>query len=167
MDAFADTRRLDRFAGEIGGGVLLLGHPNKAGDEFSGSTARENQVLSRIYRSPPEPDTNGVADPDARRLTKASRLAGQSCAIAAGTTWTLWSPRPVASATPAIASVPTVNPIRAALISTSTNRSSAIGSEPIGARRLQQPYASNAVRTPRLMSRRAARPAPEHVTQVG
>jgi len=49
----AFTGLLDRLAGDIGGGVLLLGHPNKAGDEFSGSTAWETRsARASICRSP-------------------------------------------------------------------------------------------------------------------
>lgn len=59
---------LDRLAVEINGGVILLGHPNKDGAEYSGSTAWENQVRSRIYLSLGE-DVGGVVDPDARALT--------------------------------------------------------------------------------------------------
>lgn len=65
----AFTGLLDRLAVEINGGVLLLGHPNKAGAEFSGSTAWENQVRSRIYLSLEEPDASGQSDPNARRLS--------------------------------------------------------------------------------------------------
>jgi len=60
---------LDRLAVDIGGGVILLGHPNKEGAEYSGSTAWENQVRSRIYLSLGQQDSGGVSDPDARELT--------------------------------------------------------------------------------------------------
>ena len=44
---------LNRLAKATGCAVLLLGHPNKAGDAFSGSTAWENQVRSRLYLETP------------------------------------------------------------------------------------------------------------------
>jgi RecA-family ATPase len=65
----AFTGLMDRLAQDIDGGVLLLGHPNKAGAEFSGSTAWENQVRSRIYLALPEGE-DGIVDPDARTLTR-------------------------------------------------------------------------------------------------
>jgi hypothetical protein len=40
---------LERLAREIDGAVLFISHPNKAGAEFSGSTAWENQVRSRLF----------------------------------------------------------------------------------------------------------------------
>jgi RecA-family ATPase len=60
---------LDGLAGEIGGVVILLGHPNKAGDEFSGSTAWENQVRARLYLGLDKEADGTVNDPDARVLT--------------------------------------------------------------------------------------------------
>lgn len=39
---------LNRLAGETGAAVLLLGHPNKAGDSYSGSTAWLNAVRSQF-----------------------------------------------------------------------------------------------------------------------
>ncbi len=60
---------LDRLATEIDGGVILLGHPNKEGAEYSGSTAWENQVRSRIYLSLEKADSEGISDPDGRLLT--------------------------------------------------------------------------------------------------
>jgi len=39
---------LNRLAGEFGAAVLLLGHPNKAGDSYSGSTAWLNAVRSQF-----------------------------------------------------------------------------------------------------------------------
>ena len=56
---------LNRLALRIGGSVLLIGHPNKAGAEFSGSTAWENQVRSRLFLK----IENAGIDPDARTLT--------------------------------------------------------------------------------------------------
>lgn len=39
---------LNRLAGDTGAAVLLLGHPNKAGDSYSGSTAWLNAVRSQF-----------------------------------------------------------------------------------------------------------------------
>jgi hypothetical protein len=39
---------LNRLAGETGAAIVLLGHPNKAGDDWSGSTAWLNAVRSAI-----------------------------------------------------------------------------------------------------------------------
>lgn len=39
---------LNRLAGETGAAILLLGHPNKGGDNYSGSTAWLNAVRSQI-----------------------------------------------------------------------------------------------------------------------
>jgi RecA-family ATPase len=55
---------LNGLALEIDGSVLLLGHPNKAGAEFSGSTAWENQVRTRLFLETPDED-----DRDLRVLT--------------------------------------------------------------------------------------------------
>jgi len=114
MDAFADTRRLGRLAGAIAGGVLLLGHPNKAGDEFSGSDGPGEPGALAHYRRA-ESRYDGVADPDARRLTKASRLAGQSCAICSGHDVDPVSPRPVRERDAGESPASDGEPIRAAL----------------------------------------------------
>lgn len=60
---------LDRLAQEIDGAVLFLGHPNKAGDEFSGSTAWENQVRSRLFLSLAKASDGSVINPDGRTLS--------------------------------------------------------------------------------------------------
>lgn len=39
---------LNRFAGETGAAIILIGHPNKTGDSYSGSTAWLNSVRSQI-----------------------------------------------------------------------------------------------------------------------
>ena len=39
---------LNRLAGETGAGIILLGHPNKSGDTYSGSTAWLNAVRSQF-----------------------------------------------------------------------------------------------------------------------
>ncbi|NOW45701.1 RecA-family ATPase [Novosphingobium sp. SG751A] len=40
---------LNRLAGESGAAILLIAHPNKAGDNYSGSTAWLNAVRSQIF----------------------------------------------------------------------------------------------------------------------
>lgn len=60
---------VDGLAEEIDGVVILIGHPNKAGDEFSGSTAWENQVRSRIFLGLESTREGEVHDPAARVLT--------------------------------------------------------------------------------------------------
>lgn len=40
---------LNKLAGETGAAIVLLGHPNKGGDTYSGSTAWLNAVRSQIY----------------------------------------------------------------------------------------------------------------------
>lgn len=56
----------NRMAREIGGAVLIVGHPNKAGDSYSGSTAWENQVRSRLFIETPKGDDGIPFDPDLR-----------------------------------------------------------------------------------------------------
>lgn len=61
---------LNSLALEIDGSVLFLGHPNKAGQDFSGSTAWENQVRSRLFMEVPQDEDGTIADPDARVLLR-------------------------------------------------------------------------------------------------
>ncbi|MBB6193361.1 RecA-family ATPase [Sphingobium wenxiniae] len=61
---------LNGLALEIDGSVLFLGHPNKAGQDFSGSTAWENQVRSRLFMEVPKDDLGNAPDPDARVLLR-------------------------------------------------------------------------------------------------
>lgn len=56
----------NRLAQIIGGSVLMVGHPNKAGDSYSGSTAWENQVRSRLYLEVPRGVEGEPIDPDMR-----------------------------------------------------------------------------------------------------
>lgn len=61
----------NKLAQRIGGSVIMVGHPNKAGDSYSGSTAWENQVRSRLYLEIPKNGTDEGAvpiDPDMRVL---------------------------------------------------------------------------------------------------
>jgi RecA-family ATPase len=63
---------LNRLAQEIDGSVILLGHPAKVeGSEYSGSTAWENAVRSRLFLCRPEGDAEaGEVDPNARELVR-------------------------------------------------------------------------------------------------
>ena len=69
---------LNRLALEIDGSVLLLGHPNKAGEQFSGSTAFENQVRSRLFMEIPKDGDGFAADPDLRTLSVAKANYGRN-----------------------------------------------------------------------------------------
>jgi RecA-family ATPase len=53
-----------RLVRPVGGSVLLLGHPNKAGtSEFTGCGAWENKPRARLYLAPPPPPKDGE-EPD-------------------------------------------------------------------------------------------------------
>lgn len=69
-DVAAFVSLLNRLAMDIGGAVLFLGHPNKAGDSFSGSTAWENQVRSRLFLETPKEEDGSVVDRDCRVLSR-------------------------------------------------------------------------------------------------
>ena len=69
-DVAAFVSLLNRLAMDIGGAVLFLGHPNKAGDSFSGSTAWENQVRSRLFLETPTEEDGSVIDRDCRILSR-------------------------------------------------------------------------------------------------
>lgn len=56
----------NRLAQMIGGSVLMVGHPNKAGDSYSGSTAWENQVRSRLYLEIPKGEEGAPINSDMR-----------------------------------------------------------------------------------------------------
>jgi phage/plasmid primase-like uncharacterized protein/RecA-family ATPase len=58
----------NRMARDIGGSVIVVGFPNKAGDSYSGSTAWENQVRSRLFLETPKNDDGAVIDADYRVL---------------------------------------------------------------------------------------------------
>lgn len=68
---------IDGMAERINGVVLLLGHPNKAGSEYSGSTAWENQVRARLFLGMDQTDEGVVMDPDARVLTNSKPNYGK------------------------------------------------------------------------------------------
>lgn len=59
---------LNKLASECQCEVLLIGHPNKAGNDYSGSTAWENQVRSRLFLKIPKEEDGAVLDPDMRVL---------------------------------------------------------------------------------------------------
>lgn len=58
------------LAATIDGSVLIIGHPNKAGAEFSGSTAWENQVRSRLFMETPADENGNITDPDLRVIRR-------------------------------------------------------------------------------------------------
>lgn len=60
----------NRLALSINGAVVIVGHPNKAGDSYSGSTAWENQVRSRLFMEIPTDENGNAQDPDARVMRR-------------------------------------------------------------------------------------------------
>jgi RecA-family ATPase len=56
---------LNRLAGDTGAAILLLGHPNKGGDTYSGSTAWLNAVRSQVTMERPK---DAEHDPDLRAI---------------------------------------------------------------------------------------------------
>ncbi len=58
----------NKLAQAIDGSVVMVGHPNKAGDSYSGSTAWENQVRSRLYLEIPKGEEGAPVDPNMRVL---------------------------------------------------------------------------------------------------
>ncbi|HYI43679.1 MAG TPA: AAA family ATPase [Sphingomicrobium sp.] len=56
------------LARDIEGAVIMVGFPNKAGDSYSGSTAWENQVRSRLFMETPKDESGEPIDPDYRVL---------------------------------------------------------------------------------------------------
>jgi RecA-family ATPase len=60
---------MEKLARDIGGTVLFLGHPSKAGAQFSGSTAWENQVRSRLYLGRPD-DADSDTNTNLRTLSR-------------------------------------------------------------------------------------------------
>ena len=62
---------MNALASETGATVLFIGHPNKAGADYSGSTAWENQVRSRLFLNWLKSDDGSILDPDARVLARA------------------------------------------------------------------------------------------------
>lgn len=66
---------LNRLAGMTGAAIILLGHPNKGGATYSGSTGWLNAVRSQVFLERPKADSH---DPDLRTLNvgKANYTAG-------------------------------------------------------------------------------------------
>jgi RecA-family ATPase len=60
---------IDQLALEFNCTIILLGHPPKSGAQFSGSTAWENQVRTRLYLTRSD-SSEGFEDPDTRILTR-------------------------------------------------------------------------------------------------
>jgi len=60
---------LNRLAGETGAAIGLLGHPNKSGDSYSGSTAWLNAVRSQFTIDHERDGEGNVLDQDARVLS--------------------------------------------------------------------------------------------------
>lgn len=60
----------NRLALAINGAVVIVGHPNKAGDSYSGSTAWENQVRSRLFMEIPVNDDGAPINPDMRVMRR-------------------------------------------------------------------------------------------------
>jgi RecA-family ATPase len=61
---------MNSLAQTIGGAILLIGHPNKQGDSYSGSTAWENQARSRLFMERAKTSEGDVIDPDLRVLRR-------------------------------------------------------------------------------------------------
>ncbi len=60
----------NRLAIAISGAVVIVGHPNKAGDSYSGSTAWENQVRSRLFMEMPVDENDIPEHPDLRVMRR-------------------------------------------------------------------------------------------------
>ncbi|MCB2077673.1 MAG: AAA family ATPase [Novosphingobium sp.] len=77
VTAFANL--LNGLASEIDGTVLLIGHPNKQGDAYSGSTAWENAFRARLFfdapkESQPDPDLRELSLPKANYARKDAKI---------------------------------------------------------------------------------------------
>lgn len=60
---------LNRLAGETGAAIVLIAHPNKSGDDYSGSTAWLNAVRSQVTIDHVKEADGLILDADARVLT--------------------------------------------------------------------------------------------------
>lgn len=60
---------LNGLAGETRAAIVLVGHPNKQGDEYSGSTGWINAVRSQVFLQRDRDSEGNVNDPDARVLS--------------------------------------------------------------------------------------------------
>jgi RecA-family ATPase len=79
---------MERLASEIGGAVLFLGHPSKAGAQFSGSTAWENQVRSRWFLERPE---SGASHDHDMRVLKRSKANYSRTGESIDLRWQNWA----------------------------------------------------------------------------
>lgn len=69
---------LNGLAADTGAAIILIGHPNKSGNGYSGSTAWENQVRTRLFMAVPENPDGTIPDLDARTLTRAKANYGRA-----------------------------------------------------------------------------------------
>ncbi|MEG8039204.1 AAA family ATPase [Sphingomonas sp. LR60] len=69
---------LTGLAKETGAAIILIGHPNKSGAGFSGSTAWENQVRTRLNLGIPQEADGTIRDRDARYLVRAKSNYGRA-----------------------------------------------------------------------------------------
>lgn len=60
---------LNKLAGSSGAAILLIAHPNKSGDNYSGSTAWLNAVRSQVTLDVQRDADGTIMDPDARVLS--------------------------------------------------------------------------------------------------
>ena len=60
---------LNKLASETGAAIILIAHPNKGGDSWSGSTAWLNAVRSHFHLDFMRDSHGNIVDPDARELT--------------------------------------------------------------------------------------------------
>ncbi|MBH0114218.1 AAA family ATPase [Novosphingobium sp. YJ-S2-02] len=60
---------LNRLASQTGAAIILVGHPNKSGDTYSGSTAWLNAVRSQVWINRVVDDEGNENDKDVRALT--------------------------------------------------------------------------------------------------
>src|SRR3546814_19155736 len=68
---------LNRLAGNTGAAILLIGHPNKSGDTYSGSTAWLNAVRSQITIDHERAENGSGLRPDESRGGKEGVSTGR------------------------------------------------------------------------------------------
>jgi RecA-family ATPase len=68
---------LNRLAAQTGAAIILIGHPAKSGNGYSGSTAWENQVRTRLFLQVSQEPNGFIPDRDARTLTRAKSNYGR------------------------------------------------------------------------------------------
>lgn len=69
---------LNSLAMTTGAAIVLIGHPNKSGADYSGSTAWENQVRTRLFLGIPANEDGKIPDKDARVLVRAKANYGRA-----------------------------------------------------------------------------------------